>query len=434
MTALFFARTTMAFSLAFHIIFAAIGMTIPFFMAISYWLYLKKAKPEDLALTKMWSKGTAVLFATGAVSGTVLSFELGLLWPKFMKFAGPIFGMPFSWEGTAFFLEAIAIGFFLYGWDKVNRWVHWGSALLVGVTGFASGIFVVSANAWMNAPAGFDFSGASQVVDPLAAMFNKAWFHQALHMQLAALAAVGFAVAGVHAYLLLKKINPSLNIKALKIAMSIGSVAALILPLSGHYSAQWLAENQPIKLAAMEAHFKTSRDAPVIIGGLADPETQSLSYAIKIPYALSLLAFNDPHAEVKGLDSVDKEDWPPINITHMAFQLMVALGTLMALMASLFLFFQVRSKNLPKWYLRLLACLSPIGFIAIEAGWVVTEVGRQPWIIYGYMKTKDAVTEVGGLEYHFILFLILYGALSFACFKLMKRIVHDTNARYRGES
>ncbi|RYZ51822.1 MAG: cytochrome ubiquinol oxidase subunit I, partial [Proteobacteria bacterium] len=180
------ARSTMAFSLGFHIIFAAIGMVMPFFMATSHFLYLRTGHKSYLSLTKMWSKGVAILFATGAVSGTVLSFELGLLWPGFMKHAGSIIGMPFSWEGTAFFLEAIAIGIFLYGWDKIPRWWHWFSGVMVGVSGLASGIFVVSANSWMNTPAGFDWvNGAAQNVDPVAAMFNKHWFQQSLHMSLA---------------------------------------------------------------------------------------------------------------------------------------------------------------------------------------------------------------------------------------------------------
>ncbi len=200
------ARSTMALSLAFHIIFACIGMTMPFLMMTSHWLWLKKKNDSYLRLTKTWSKGVAIFFAIGAVSGTALSFELGLLWPGFMKHAGPVIGMPFSWEGTAFFIEAICIGLFLYGWNRLNRWVHWVSGLVVGISGVASGIFVVAANAWMNAPAGFDWiNGKAENIDPFAAMFNPAFISQTSHMTIAAFEATSFAVAGLHALLLLKE-------------------------------------------------------------------------------------------------------------------------------------------------------------------------------------------------------------------------------------
>jgi cytochrome bd ubiquinol oxidase subunit I len=427
MTELLAARLAMAFSLGFHIIFAAIGMTIPFFMIIAYWRYLKYKDPLDLHLTKIWSYGTAILFATGAVSGTVLSFELGLLWPKFMKFAGPIIGMPFSWEGLAFFLEAIAIGLFLYGWDRMHPWIHWTSGLIVGISGFISGIFVVSANSWMNSPSGFELSGSKVLsVDPVAAMFNDAWFHQALHMQLAALSAVGFAVAGIHSFLLIKGKKIELHKRAINIAMFIGGIAALIIPISGHFSAQWVAKKQPAKLAAMEAHYETLPNAPILLGGIADEKTGTIKYGIKIPYLLSILAFNDPHAIVKGLNEFKEDERPPVNITHISFQIMVAIGTLMALMSILYFYFKIQRKNLPLWLLKAFILFSPMGFIAIEAGWIVTEVGRQPWIIYNFMKTKDALTSVSGLAVHFYLFLFLYLILGLTCFWLLKRVILHT--------
>ena len=202
------ARSQMALSLGFHIIFSCIGMVMPFFMAVSHYYYIRTKQQVYLNITKAWSKGVAIFFATGAVSGTVLSFELGLLWPEFMKHAGPIFGMPFSLEGTAFFIEAIALGFYLYGWNRFNKWFHWITGVIVGISGLASGILVVAANAWMNTPAGFDYiNGQFTNIDPIAAMFNEAWFSQALHMCLAAFVATGFAVAGVHAYMVLRKKN-----------------------------------------------------------------------------------------------------------------------------------------------------------------------------------------------------------------------------------
>src|SRR5580700_7029801 len=196
------ARMQMAVSLGFHIIFACIGMTMPVLMAFSELRWVKTGRQVYLDITKAWSKGVAIFFAVGAVSGTVLSFELGLLWPHFMQEAGAVIGLPFSWEGTAFFVAAIALGIFLYGWDKLNKWVHWASGIIVSISGVISGIFVVSANSWMNSPAGFDWvNGKAINIDPVKAMFNKAWLAESIHMSLAAFVATGFAVAGVHAWL-----------------------------------------------------------------------------------------------------------------------------------------------------------------------------------------------------------------------------------------
>ncbi|MEN0059781.1 MAG: cytochrome ubiquinol oxidase subunit I [Bdellovibrio sp.] len=418
------ARSTMAFSLGFHIIFASVGMTMPFMMSAAHYLYLKKKESHYLDLTHMWMKGVAILFAVGAVSGTVLSFELGLLWPGFMKYAGPIIGMPFSWEGTAFFIEAIAIGLFLYGWKRMHPWVHWFTGLMVGISGFASGIFVVAANSWMNTPAGFDWvDGQALNIDPVKAMFNKAWLHQTLHMQVAALQAVGFAVAGIHAYLVLK--NPAkkeLNLKALKIAMLFGATASLIQPLVGHFAAQKVAEYQPAKLAAMEGHFHTQTHAPLYIGGIPNTETQTMEWGLAIPGLLSFLAHNDVAAEVQGLDQFPRELWPPVVITHISFQVMVALGTFMAGLSLLY-FYYLRKSSFPPWLLKMLVASIPLGFIAIEAGWIVTEVGRQPWIIYNILKTRDALTPVPGMIYHFYLFLFLYIGLGLTTLWLLYRQV-----------
>lgn len=409
------ARSQMALSLGFHIIFACIGMVMPFLMAISHYIYLKTGKPVYKVLTKAWSKGVAIFFVTGAVSGTMLSFELGLLWPIFMKEAGPIFGMPFSLEGTAFFIEAIALGFFLYGWGKFNPWFHWFTGVVVGLSGVASGILVVAANAWMNAPAGFDIvDGVYTNIDPIAAMFNEAWFSQALHMVLAAFIAVGFGVAGVHAWLLRQGRSAEVHLPALKIAMVIGAVSALLMPLSGHHSAKDVANRQPAKLAAMEAHFHTETHAPLIIGGIPNEETRTVRFAIRIPGALSYLAHSDFSAEVTGLADIPNDEHPPVAITHYAFQVMVGIGMLLALVGLAWLLGQWRSAKFvsSKRFLALLAALTPLGFIAVEAGWVVTEVGRQPWILYGIMRTADAVTPMPGIVYSFWLYVAIYLSLA----------------------
>jgi cytochrome d ubiquinol oxidase subunit I len=427
------ARLQMAISLGFHIVFSCIGMAMPFLMAISGYKYLRSGKQVYKDLTKSWAVGVAIFFAVGAVSGTVLSFELGLLWPTFMAHAGPIFGMPFSWEGTAFFIEAIALGLFLYGWDRLHPWVHWGSGVVVGISGVASGVFVVAANAWMNSPAGFDWiDGQAYNIDPVAAMFNDAWFTQALHMTIAAFVATGFAVAGLHALLLLKSPHSIFHKKALYIALAVGSVSAILQPLSGDLSAKDVAERQPAKLAAMEAHFKTSKPAALIIGGLPDEEAKEVNYAIHIPGMLGFLAHGDFDAEVIGLDAFPEDEHPPVLITHIAFQIMVLAGTLMALIGFLFLLFSWRWKHLlaRRWFLWIVVLATPLGFIAVEAGWTVTEVGRQPWIIYGIMRTSEAVSSMPGLEVPFYLFTGVYILLTFILVWLMRRQIKTLPEKY----
>ncbi|MGY4384772.1 cytochrome d ubiquinol oxidase subunit I [Pedobacter sp. UYP24] len=409
------ARLQMAFSLGFHIIFACIGMVMPFFMSVAhfYWLRTKKAVYKDV--TKAWSRGVAIFFATGAVSGTVLSFELGLLWPKFMEHAGPIFGMPFSLEGTAFFIEAIALGFYLYGWDKLNKWFHWVTGVIVGISGLLSGILVVAANSWMNSPSGFDFVDGNYInIDPIKAMFNEAWFSQALHMSIAAFVSTGFAVAGIHALMILRGSNITFHRKAFKIAAIFGTVAACLQPLSGDISAKDVARRQPAKLAAMEAHFHTEKKASLIIGGIPDTLNKKVDFAIKLPGVLSFMATGDFNKEVTGLDRIPKKDQPPIAVTHYAFQIMVGLGMAMVAIAILYFLALFKKKRWleTKWFLKLFVAATPLGFIALEAGWTVTEVGRQPWIIHGILRTADAVTPMPGIAYSFYLFTIVYLSLA----------------------
>lgn len=427
------ARSQMALSLGFHIIFSCIGMVMPFFMAVSHFYWLKTGNILYKNITRAWSKGVAIFFATGAVSGTVLSFELGLLWPRFMEHAGPIFGMPFSLEGTAFFIEAIALGFYLYGWDKFNKWFHWTTGVVVGVSGLLSGILVVAANAWMNSPTGFDYvEGKYLNIDPIKAMFNEAWFSQALHMCLAAFVATGFAVAGVHAYMILRKKNVRFHAGAFKIAALFACIAALLQPLSGDISAKNVARLQPPKLAAMEAVYHTEKSAPLVIGGIPDEKSKSLNYAIRIPGMLSWLAYGDTQAVVKGLDQVPQAEQPPVAITHYAFQIMVALGMFMVLIALLYFVVILKKKSWLKkrWLLKLFVIATPLGFLAVEAGWTVTEVGRQPWIIYGIMKTADAVTPMPGIIYTFYIFTAVYFSLSLIVIFMLHRQIKMVDKLY----
>jgi cytochrome d ubiquinol oxidase subunit I len=411
MSDLLAARSQMAVSLAFHIIFAVVGIGMPVLMVIAERRWQKTGDAIHLDLAKRWAKGTAILFAVGAVSGTVLSFELGLLWPGFMELAGPIIGMPFSLEGFAFFTEAIFLGIYLYGWDRISPLAHIWSGVAVAVSGAASGIFVVTANSWMNSPTGFELVGGRPVnVDPIAAMLNPAAFQQTLHMTLAAYTATGFAVAGIHAFLLLFDRENAFHRRALSVALILGVPAAALQPISGDISARQVAAYQPVKLAAMESHFETMAGAPLTIGGWPDPDRGETRYAIKIPYGLSLLAFHDPHAVVKGLKDFPREDWPNVPIVHTAFQVMVALGTYLALVSLWVAWLALRRRDVcsNRLLLRAIALAAPMGFIAIEAGWTVTEVGRQPWIIQGVLRTADAVTPMPGLVVPFLLFTLLY--------------------------
>jgi cytochrome d ubiquinol oxidase subunit I len=410
------ARSQMAMSLAFHIIFAAVGIAMPLLMVIAEWRWLRTGDEVYLTLTKRWAKGTAILFAVGAVSGTVLSFELGLLFPKFMGYAGSIIGMPFSLEGFAFFTEAIFLGIYLYGWNRISPRAHLLAGVIVALSGALSGIFVVIANAWMNAPTGFRLVEGKPVdIDPVAAMLNPAAFTQTLHMTLAAYAATGFVVAGIHAFMLLRDRQNRFHRLALSIALTVGGIASILQPLSGDILAKAVAKNQPAKLAAFEAQFETETGASLRIGGIPDEEAGITRYSIEIPYALSILAHGDPNATVKGLNEFPKDERPPVAIVHFSFQIMVGCGMLMAIITlwSAWRWWRNRGKSAgkwmdSKWFLRALIFAAPLGFIAIETGWIVTEVGRQPWIIYNVMRTSEAVTPMPGLVIPFVTFTVLY--------------------------
>lgn len=429
MSDLFAARTQMALSLGFHIIFAEIGIALPLMMVLAEWLWRRTGEDVYRQLARRWANGAAILFAVGAVSGTVLSFELGLLWPRFMALSGPIIGIPFSLEGFAFFTEAIFLGVFLYGWDRIPPVAHITAGIIVAVSAAASAVFVVSVNAWMNTPAGItSVAGQITEVDPIAGMLNPSTFQQALHMVLAAYAATGLAVAGIHAFVLLKKRDSTLHRHALVLALSIGAPAAIVQPISGDISARTVAQWQPIKLAALEGQFETKRGAPLRIGGWPDEEAGRTRFAIEIPKGLSLLAFHDPNAEVMGLESVARDLWPPLLPVHLGFQVMVGLGTLMALVSLWVAITVIRKRSIVgnRRLLAALAIVAPFGFIATEAGWTVTEVGRQPWTVQGLIRTADAVTPMPGLIVPMLLFALLYAMLGVIVIVLIARMVGET--------
>lgn len=436
MTELVLARAQMAMLFAFHILFAVAGMGMPVLMVAAEWAHLRTGRPVYLDLAKRWAAGTAVLFAVGAVSGTVLSFELGLLWPRFMEFAGGVIGLPFALEGFAFFAEAIFLGIYLYGWNRVGPRVHLLSGAVVAAGGVLSGAFVVTANAWMNSPAGFRISGGMPAdVAPLAAMFNPAWKIEVVHMTLAAFAACGLAVAGIHAVMLLRGRNNPFHRRALAIALAVGGTAAVLQPVSGDFSARFLARNQPAKLAAMEGQFRTERGAPLRIGGIPDGAREETRYALEIPGGLSLLAFHDFDAEVAGLSSFPRDERPDPLPVHLAFQVMVACGTAMAALgvAAGWLGLRNREAIFGRPFLVAASACGPLGLLAVEAGWVVTETGRQPWAIHKVMRTSEAATTAGGLAIPFLFFTILYVVLGAAAAWHLRRQVAASPAGGAGD-
>jgi cytochrome d ubiquinol oxidase subunit I len=408
------ARSQMGMSLAFHIIFAVIGVSLPLMMTIAELQWLRTREPVYRVLAKRWAKGTAILFAIGAVSGTVLSFELGLLWPRFMEKAGSVVGMPFSLEGFAFFTEAIFLGIYLYGWDSVPEFLHLLSGAIVAASGLISAVFVTFVNAWMNTPAGFTLvNGEFTKIEPLKAMFNAAAIPEAVHMVLAAYCAAGFATAGVHSWLMLRRGRNRFDEVAIGIALSVGGVAVLAQGISGDALARMVARTQPVKLASLEGQFQTEVGAPLRIGGLPDQKHRTTRYALEIPHGLSLLAFHNPNALVKGLDDFPEGDWPRVILVHLSFQVMVGIGSGLTLVALLggWLAWKRKPLTTHRRYLKLLVFCGPLGFAALEAGWMVTELGRQPWIIYGILRTRDAVTKVQHLQVPFLLVSALYCAL-----------------------
>src|ERR1700757_631165 len=433
MTDGFFARSQMGMSLAFHIIFAVIGMAMPLLMAVSEGCYLWTKKPIYLELSKRWAAGAAILFAVGAVSGTVLSFELGLLWPKFMHYAGGIIGMPFSLEGFAFFTEAIFLGIYLYGWNRGSPVLHWLAGIVVAVSGVLSAVFVVLANAWMNAPAGFDVvNGQPANINPIAAMLNPASLHETIHMVLAAYVATAFLAAGIHAFFLLRDPQSVFHRASCSIALVVACISIPLQMLSGDFAAREVAKLEPPKLAAMEAHYQTSTGVPLVVGGIPDDATQTVSFGLQIPFGLSLLVGENPETKVVGLEDFPRDQWPNVRLVHWSFGIMVGTRCAWLAVAALVAWLWWRTRRLPdnKWLLRGLVCCSPLGFIAVETGWFVTELGRQPWVIYGVMRTRDAVTPMPGLVVPFTTFTIVYLLLAVIVIFLLRRQFMETHPRW----
>jgi cytochrome d ubiquinol oxidase subunit I len=417
------ARQMQALSLGVHIPLVCFGIAFPAMVLFCEGLWLRTGDPAYKALAKRWSKVMLILFAIGVVTGTILSFELGLLWPRFMDQWGEVFGMAFALEGVSFFVEAIFIAIYVYGWDRLSPRAHVLAGIPIVISGFTGAAFVISVNGWMNNPTGFDFSdGEVTNVRPLAALFNSNTWHELIHMYLAGFLVCGFLVAGVYAVAALKGKRGTYYRAGLVIPLAFVALAAPAQMVVGDWAARTVAENQPTKLAALEGLDKTTDGADLTIGGVY--LDGSVHGGIDVPDLLSLLAYHDPGAKVQGLDAVPDTDRPPVAVVRNAFQVMVGIGTFLAVVAAWFLWARWRRGDLPgsKWFLRAVVVAGPLSLVALIAGWITTEVGRQPWIVYGFMRTEDAVTGADGIPVGYATIALVYVALASVAFVLLRRI------------
>ncbi|WP_046465177.1 cytochrome ubiquinol oxidase subunit I [Staphylococcus equorum] len=410
------ARFLTAMTLAVHIIFATIGVGMPLMFAVAEFLGIKRNDPKYITLAKRWSKGYTITVAVGVVTGTIIGLQLSLLWPTFMQMGGHVIALPLFMETFAFFFEAIFLSIYLYTWDRFkSKWTHFLISIPVIIGGTFSAFFITAVNSFMNTPAGFEMKDGKMVnVQPWAAMFNESFLIRSFHVVATALMTMAFVLAAIAAFKLLKnkfKKDTEYHKKALKLTMILGVVFTLGSMLAGDLSAKFLYQEQPEKLAAYEWHFETESNADLILFGSLDEETQEVSGAIKIPGILSFLADNNTDTEVKGLNEFPEELHPPM-IVHYYFDIMVSMGVFCLIISGAFILTLIFKKlrkftySKPMLYGALLT--GPAAMIAIEAGWFLTEQGRQPWLVRGYLKVADAATQAGGLTLVTILFGILY--------------------------
>ncbi|GLZ14938.1 cytochrome ubiquinol oxidase subunit I [Actinomadura sp. NBRC 104425] len=417
------ARTQMGVSLGWHIILACFGVGMPALTVFAHWRGIRTGDEAYQRIAHRWAKAMGVLFAVGAVSGTILSFEMGLLWPGLMATYGQVLGLPFALEGFAFFVEAIFLGIYLYAWDRLPPRVHLLTGLPVCIAGIASAFFVVSANAWMNQPRGFDLAdGKVTGVRPWAAMFNPATPWQTVHMILAAFMVAGFGIAAVYAAGMLRGRRDRYHRIGLLLPFTVAAVVTPFQIAVGDGLARLLADRQPAKLAAIEGLNETGSHVPLSVGGLyLDGE---MRYALRIPDALSLLVGYRPGTVVQGLDRVPVADRPPVNAVHLSFQLMVAIGFALLLLGCWLAVVWWRRRDLPRtrWFLWLTVLSGPAAVLALETGWITTEVGRQPWIVWQHQRTADAVNPAPGLWAGLIVVLAVYVVLTVATVYVLLRL------------
>ncbi|MBA2763436.1 MAG: cytochrome ubiquinol oxidase subunit I [Thermoleophilaceae bacterium] len=420
-----FGRAGMGTSLGFHIVFASLGMGMPLMMLLAEAAWLRTGDRAWYGLARKWAQAFGVLFAVGAVSGTVLSFQLGLLWPTFMGYAGGIIGLPFSLEGFAFFIEAIFLAIYLFGWERLSPKLHLLTGIPVVIAGSASAFFVVLANRWMNTPSGFRIENGKPVdVDPIAAAFGPGWEATTSHMIIAAFMATAFGIAAVYASGMLRGRRDVYHRKAIALALAVGAILAPIQIAVGDVLGADVAETQPAKLAAFEGRLQTEQGAGLDIGGIPIPGSDQTVLNVEVPNLLSLLAYGDPNATVVGLYSFPPDERPEVFRVRASFLTMAGIGTGLVVLCLWFWLYRRFKGAFPEddWTLRALVAAGPLTFVAIEAGWFVTEFGRQPWIIYGILRTEDAVTGAPGLGVVFVGFLALYATLAASTIWLLRRL------------
>jgi cytochrome d ubiquinol oxidase subunit I len=419
-------RSQIGTSLSFHLFFAVLGVGLPLMMLVAEGMHLRTGDPVWRELARRWSKVFAVLFAVGAASGTIISFELGLLFPRFMAYAGGIIGLPFSLEGAAFFIEAIFVGIYLYGWNRLSPRAHWLSGIPIAISAVASAFFIVTANAWMNVPRGFQIvHGHITHVDPLAAMFNPAWATETSHMVFGAYLATAFGIAAVYAVGMLRGRRDAYHRKAIAVALSMAAILAPLQLAVGDLLGRTVAKHQPATLAAIEGVNNTERGAGLNIGGFPLPGHNGDVLNVKVPHVLSLLAFDDPNAPVRGLNTFPKADRTPLApYVRLAFIGMVGIGTGLVALSVWYWLRQRRGSVGPedRPTLVALAAAGPAAFLANELGWLVSELGRQPWIVYGVFRTSSGITTSPGLGVTFTAFTLLYVGLTVLTVWSVRRI------------
>jgi cytochrome bd ubiquinol oxidase subunit I len=417
------ARQLQALSLAVHIPLVCFGIAFPSLVLFCEWRYLRTGDRVYRTIAKRWSKVMLALFAVGVVTGTILSFELGLLWPEFMARFGGVFGLGFTLEGFSFFTEAIFIGIYVYGWDRLKPRLHLLSGIPIAIAGLTGSLTVISVNGWMNHPSGFEIQdGRAVAVDPWSALFGNAFFwHEFVHMYFAGFIVAGFLVATPYAWAYLRGRGTRYHRTALTVALSAAAVASPLQVVIGDWAARQVAQDQPVKLAALEGLGETTSGAPEHIFGWYNGT--EVVYGIAIPRLLSLLAFHDPNATVQGLHSVPADEMPPVNVVRFAFQTMVGIGTLLALLSLFYLYIRLRHRRLPKvlWFYRAVIAAGPLSVVALISGWITTEVGRQPWIVYGVMRTAEAVTGAGGIPVGYGTLILVYSGLAAAVWWMLHR-------------
>ena len=420
-------RSQMGLSLGWHIILACLGVGLPALVVFAEWRGLRTGNPTYRLLARRWARAMGVLFAVGAVSGTILSFEMGLLWSGLMNNYGSVIGLPFTIEGFAFFIEAIFLGIYLYGWDRLPPRKHLLTGIPIIVAGVLSAFFVVTANAWMNSPEGFREVGGKLVsVQPWRAMFNKATWPETTHMLLSAFMVTGFVTAGVYAYAMLSGRDDVYHRTGLRISLGLGAIVAPLQVIVGDWAARYVGADQPTKLAAIEGLTHTTSGADLSIGGIYSGG--SLHGAIHIPRGLSLLLHLDPNAKVMGLDAVPESLRPPVAIVHLAFDTMVGLGVGLLALGAWFGYAAWRGHRLPRsrWFLRATAISGVAAVVAMESGWIVTEVGRQPWIVYGFLKTSNAVNPAPGIDWGAPILTAVYAVLTVVLVYVLRRMTRHT--------